>query len=73
MCDFKMCQIRASVCRRPWLVVAILQLGDTDSGVPKRNLTFPYIFFLMIVSALSMATLNHLETPNQVDGEFWGE
>ena len=58
--------------RRPWLVVVILRLGDTDLGVPMRNLTFRYILFGMIVAALSMATLNHLETPNRVDGEFWG-
>ena len=58
--------------RRPWLVVVILLLGDTDLGVPMQNLTFPYILCGMIVSALSEATLSHLETPNRVNMEFWG-
>jgi len=50
----------------------ILRLGDTDLGVPMRNLTFPYILYGMIVSALSVATLSHLETPYRVNGKFWG-
>ena len=54
------------------MVVVILRLGDTDLGIPMRNLTFPYILCDMIVPALSEATLSHLETNNRVNGEFWG-
>ena len=66
------CKYRLIFLLRSWLVVVILQLGDTDLRVPMRNLTFPYTFFGMTVSAISMATLNHLETPNRVDEEFRG-
>ena len=58
--------------RRPWLVVVILRLGDTDLGVIMRNPTCPSVLFGMIVSALSVATLNHLETLDRVNGAFWG-
>ena len=52
------------------LVVVILRLEDADLGVSMRNLTFPCILYGMIVSQLSVAIFNHLETPNRVDGVF---